>query len=156
MWYLDTGANSHMTGKKALFHSIDENQRGRVKFGDGSTIPYEGKGNIYVTLKTGEVLIIPNVLYLPDLKTNILSLEKLDDQGCKTTLRSGFITVHDKSERLLTKTKKTSRNMYKMKININESCNLIEEEASEAWLWHKRFCHQSFHTLQDMIRGNLV
>ena len=46
--------------------------------------------------------------------------------------------------------------MYKLKININESCDLTEEETSEAWLWHKRFCHQSFYTLQDMIRGNLV
>ena len=156
MWYLDTGFSNHMTGKMAFFQNIDENQRERVKFDDGSTIPYEGKGNISVTLKTGEVLIIPNALYLPDLKTNILSLGKLDDQGCKTILSSGFLTVHDKFGRLLTKTKKTSGNMYKMKININESCNLIEEEASEAWLWHKRFYHQSFHTLQDMIKGTLV
>ena len=56
MWYLDTGASSQMTGKKALFHNIDENMKGRVKFGDGSTIPYEGKGNISVTLKNGEIL----------------------------------------------------------------------------------------------------
>ena len=87
-----------MTGKRACFHKIDENMQGRVKFGDGSMIPYQSKGNIYVTLKTGEVLIILNVLYLLELKTNILSLEKLDDQGCKTFLNSGFLTVHDKSE----------------------------------------------------------
>ena len=123
-----------MTGKKVFFDNIDENKKGKVKFGDGSSIPYEGKGDISVTLKTGEVLIIPNVLYLPDLKTNILSLGKLDEQGCKTFLRSGFLTVHDKSGRLLTKTKKTSGNMYKMMININERCNLVEEEAGEAWL----------------------
>ena len=145
-----------MTGKKSFFHKIDVNIKGRVKFGDGSTIPYEGKGNDSVTFKTGEILIIPNVLYLLDLKTNILSLGKLDDQGCKTILSSGFLAIHDKFSILLTKTKKTFRNMYKLKININEHCNLIEGETSEAWLWHKRFCHQSFHTLQDMIRGNLV
>ena len=65
------------------------------------------------------------------------------------------LTTH-KNDPSLTKTKKTLQNMYKTKININESCNLIEEEMSEAWLGHKRFCHQSFHTLQDMIRGDLV
>ena len=156
MWYLYMGASSHMTGKKEFFHNIDKNMKGRVKFGDGSTIPYEGKCNISVTLKNGEILLIQNVLYLPDLKTNILSLKKLDDQGCITSLSNGFLTIHDRAGRLLTKTKKTSRNMYKMKININERCNLIKEEESEAWLWHKRFCHQSFCTLQDMIRGDLV
>ena len=156
MWYLDTGASSHMIGKKAFFHNIDENMKGRVKFGDGSTIPHEGKGNIYVTLTNGEILLIHNVLYLPDLKTNILSLGKLDDQSCKTSLSSGFLTIRDKAGGLLTKMKKTSGNMYEMKIDINERCNLIKEEASEAWLWHKRFCHQSFYTLQEMIRGDLV
>ena len=156
IWYLDTGASSPMTCKKSFFHKIDENIKGRVKFGDGSMIPYKGKGNVSVTFKTGEVLIIPNVLYLLDLKTNILSLGKLNNQGCKTILNSGFLTIRDKFGRLLTKTKKTSGSMYKMKININERCNLIEEEASEVWLWHKIFSHQSFQTLQDMIRGNLV
>ena len=57
-------------------------------------------------------MIIPNVLHLLDLKTNILSLGKLDDQGCKTILNSSFLTVHDKFGRLMTKTKKTRGNMY--------------------------------------------
>ena len=61
IWYLDTRASSHMTGKRSFFHNIDENMKGRVKFGDGSTIPYGGKGNISVTLKTGEILIIPRL-----------------------------------------------------------------------------------------------
>ena len=156
LWFLDTCASSHMIGKKSLFHLIDENQKGIVKFGDGSTIPYEGKGNISVTFQTNEVMIIMNILYLPDLKTNILSLGKLDDQGCKTILSSGFLMIYDKCSRPLTKTKKTAGNMYKLKININKRFNLTEEDESEAWLWHQRFCHQSFYTLQDMIRGNLV
>ena len=134
LWYLDTSASSQMTSKKSFFHQIDENQRGNVKFGDGSTIPYEGKGNISVTFKNGEVLVILNALYLPDLKTNILSHGKLDDQGCKTISCNDFLTVHEKFSRLLTKTKKTSRNKYELKININERYNLIEEETSEAWL----------------------
>ena len=109
---MDIGSSSHMTGEKSFFHQIKENHKGKVKFNDGSTIPYEGKGNIYVTFKTSEVMIILNILYLLDSKTNILSLGKLDDQGCKTILSSCFLTVHDKFGRLLTKTKKTIGNMY--------------------------------------------
>ena len=30
------------------------------------------------------------------------------------------------------------------------------EDDNDAWLWRKRFCHQSFYTLQDMKRGNFV
>ena len=38
----------------------------KVRFSDGSTIPYEGKGDILVTLKNDEEGVILNVLYLPD------------------------------------------------------------------------------------------
>ena len=41
--YLDTGSSSHMTSKKSYFHSIDENQQGLIRFGDESSIKFEGK-----------------------------------------------------------------------------------------------------------------
>ena len=44
--------------------------------------------------------------------------------------------------------------MYQIKLAINESCNLSRED--EAWLWHGRLCHQSFYTLDSMIKGELV
>ena len=34
VWYLDTGASSHMTSKKSYFHFLDENKQGVIKFGD--------------------------------------------------------------------------------------------------------------------------
>ena len=127
-----------------------------MTFNDGSTIQYEGKGEILVTYKKNEEMVIPNVLYLHDLKANILSLGKLDDEGCITLLSSSVLMVHDKFCRLMTKTKKTRGNLYQPKINISEKCNLIKEDNCEMWLCHKRFCHQSFYTLKDMISGNLV
>ena len=40
--------------------------------------------------------------------------------------------------------------------NITKKCLLAEKNDEEAWLWHRRICRQSAHTLQDMIRGNHV
>ena len=40
-------------------------------------------------------MIFENLLYILKLKTNILSLGKLDSQGCDIHLRDGFLTVHD-------------------------------------------------------------
>jgi len=34
-WYLDSGANNHMTGSKAAFSKLDGNVIGTVKSGDG-------------------------------------------------------------------------------------------------------------------------
>ena len=57
-------------------------------------------------------MIFKNILYIPNFKTNILSLGKVDSQGCDIHLRDGFLTLHDGQGRLLTKTPKTRRNMY--------------------------------------------
>ena len=154
LWYLDTGASSHMTGIKSIFHSINKDETWNVNFGDGSSIKYEGHGTIIVIYKNDEEIELQGVLYLPKLKRNILCLGKLDDQGCKTSLSGGYLTIRDKKEKLLTKTKKTRGNMYQIKLAISESCNLSRED--EAWLWHGRFCHQSFHTLDSMIKEELV
>ena len=35
VWYLDTGASSHMTGTKEAFTVLDASVHGTVKFGDG-------------------------------------------------------------------------------------------------------------------------
>ena len=82
-------------------------KKGVVRFGDGSFIKYEGRGVIIILCKNGEEMELEGVIYLPDLKNNILSLGKLDDQGCRTSLSEGYLTIRDKKGKLLTKTKKT-------------------------------------------------
>ena len=79
-----------------------------MRFGDGSFIKYEGCGLIIVLCKNGEEMELEGVLYLPDLKTNILNLGKLDDQGCRTSLSEGYLTIRDKKGKL-TKTKKLKK-----------------------------------------------
>ena len=143
-----------MIGIKSFFHSIDEQKIGNVKFGDGSFIKYKGRGTIIVVCKNSEEIQLEGVLHLPRLKTNILSLGKLDDQGRKTSLSEGYLTICDRKGKLLTKTKKTRENMYQMRLTISEECNMSRED--EAWLWHGRFCHKSFHTLNIIIKGELV
>ena len=64
LWYLDTGSSRHMTGIKTVFHSIDEETKGVVRFGDGSFIKYEGRGVIIILCKNGEVMALKEVLYL--------------------------------------------------------------------------------------------
>ncbi|XP_074324334.1 uncharacterized protein LOC141661248 [Apium graveolens] len=42
LWYLDNGANNHMTGERKKFRDLDERITGQVKFGDGSLVHIKG------------------------------------------------------------------------------------------------------------------
>ena len=111
MWYLDTRASRHMTGKKTFYQSFDESDKGVGRFSDGSSVRYEGKGEVHVDCTNGERMIFENVIYITKLKTNILNLGKLDSQGGDIHFKDGFLTLHDGQGRLLTKTTKTRGNM---------------------------------------------
>ena len=127
MWYLETGASSHMTGMKTFYQSLDESHKGVVKFGDGFSIRYEGKEEVHVDCTNGEQMIVENVHYIPKLNANILSLGKLDSQGCDIRLRDGFLTLHNGQGKLLTKNPKTRGNMYHSMLNVVEHCLLVEK-----------------------------
>ena len=81
MWHLDTRVSIHMTDMKTFYQSLNESYKGVVRFGDGSSIRYEGKGKVHVDYTNSEQLIFENLLYIPKLKTNILRLRKLDSQA---------------------------------------------------------------------------
>ena len=118
-WYLDVGASSHMTGMRSYFKSIDENQRGSIKFGDESSISFQGKGSIIVNYSNREELKLDGVLCVPTLKVNILSLGKLDDDGFTSTLGGGILSIFDNKGNVFARIQKSRGSMYLVKLNIS-------------------------------------
>ncbi|KAB5531914.1 hypothetical protein DKX38_018584 [Salix brachista] len=115
-WYLDTGASNHMTGCMEKFAEIDTTITGSVKFGDGSTVKIQGRGSVLFEDFTGEHRILTNVYYIPMLKSNIISLGQLDENGCKVVIEGGVMTILDRLQRLLAKVKRSSNQLYVLNI----------------------------------------
>ena len=107
LWYLDTGATNHVSGCRKFFCELDESTNGFVKFDDNSRIRIEGKGAILINQKNGEILWLSNVLYVPQLPANILSLGRLDEEGCRMTMVGGKLTIFDHDGCLLTEVQRT-------------------------------------------------
>lgn len=81
VWYLDSDCSSHMTGNKKNFIDLDENFNSEVKLGDGKLPRTEGKGTITVQTKGGNKKLIGDVLYVPNLTSNLLSVGQLLRKG---------------------------------------------------------------------------
>ncbi|XP_078444223.1 uncharacterized protein LOC144713503 [Wolffia australiana] len=54
MWYLDTGANNHMTGMRSLFYQLEEAHLGSVCFADGSKLDEQGDKTV---MERGHLII---------------------------------------------------------------------------------------------------
>ena len=141
MWYLGTGASLHMTSKRSYFHSIDENQHGVIRFGDESLVRFEGKGSIFLNYLDGEEIKLEDVLFVPSLRVNILSLGKLDEDSFTSTLGGGVLSIFDKEGKQFARIQKTNDSMYLLKLGVSEFCQISREEEQEVWLWHHCLCH---------------
>ena len=60
-----------------LSSSLNEHFHSTVRFGDCSTVKVMGRGDIKIKTNNGFVETISNVLYVPDLKSNLLSVGQL-------------------------------------------------------------------------------
>ncbi|XP_013639472.1 PREDICTED: uncharacterized protein LOC106344698 [Brassica oleracea var. oleracea] len=112
MWYLDNGANNHITGERSYFCELNESIKGKVKFGDGSCVDINGKGSILFEAKTWEHRLLTDIYYIPDLKSNILSLGQATEQGCDVRMRDNYLTLKDPNGRLLAKVLRSPNRMY--------------------------------------------
>ena len=81
-WLIDSGASKHMTGFKDSFVNLYEHESPhKVKLGDDYQYPIKGSGESSYILDSGKSLKMKNVLFIPGLKKNLISLSTLDAKG---------------------------------------------------------------------------
>lgn len=74
IWYLDNGSSNHMSGDQRYFSSIDNSITGKVRFRVDSRLDIKGKGSMEFIDRNREPRKITNFYFIPELKSNIISL----------------------------------------------------------------------------------
>lgn len=155
-WYLDTGASNHMTGDINCFSEIDQSIFGKVKFGDESVINIHGLGSVLFQCKNGEHLTLTNVYYIPKLKSNIISLGQIDENGGHVFIGGGFLKVYDDLNRLTIKVMRQPNRLFVAKLQVAEKVCLMTHMTNQNWLWHARCGHLNFQALAKMSKQRMV
>uniref|UniRef100_A0ACD5ZTS1 Uncharacterized protein n=1 Tax=Avena sativa TaxID=4498 RepID=A0ACD5ZTS1_AVESA len=156
VWYLDTGASSHMTGVRDAFVTLDESVKGSVRFGDGSLVEIGGKGNVLFRCTDGNQRVLAGVFFIPRLRTNIISLGQLDENGCKSVIEGGYLRVYDQQRRLLVRVKRAANRLYILNLNVAAPVCLLSKVDTPAWVWHARLGHLHFRAVNTMSRRGMV
>ena len=72
-WILDSGATQHMCNDQAQFTQFEPFTT-TITIANNSKMDATGKGNVKLLAKTGKVFTLTNVLFVPQLATNLLSV----------------------------------------------------------------------------------
>nr|KYP61818.1 Retrovirus-related Pol polyprotein from transposon TNT 1-94 [Cajanus cajan]KYP63036.1 Retrovirus-related Pol polyprotein from transposon TNT 1-94 [Cajanus cajan] len=158
-WYIDSGCSNHMTGHRDWFVNFDPKKKSTVKFADNRATQVEGSGNVLVKREDGRQTVITEVLYVPGMTTNLISLGQLLEKGCSVNSVKGFLEIYDKTKRLVMKAPLAKNRTFKVSLNTIESqCLSAAMLSDDSWLWHRRLGHLNFRDLsllksKEMLTG---
>ena len=91
---IDSGASKHMTGFKESFVRLSEHESPhKVKLGDDYQYPIKGSGESSYKLEYGKSMKMKDVLFVPGLKNNLLSISSLDAKGMRVSFVDGQVLM---------------------------------------------------------------
>lgn len=161
-WIIDSGATCHMCHNKELFIKLETlKQPLEVILGDGRARSATAKGNVVLNM------LLPNgkttrcelqeVLYVPKLSLNLLSISKATQKGKVAKFTKTACYVLDRQHTLLAQAIKRGQLYYLRYQPLHEEANSsIDSNCSNEDIWHRRFGHLGVRYLQKLAKDSLV
>ena len=117
-WYLDSGASFHMTGDVNLFSDlVEKDLHMHVELGDNGRYNATDIGTITFQRASGKLILLKDVLHVPGLKKNLISVTKLEDKGCDVVFSKGKVFLRHKAMTQVKKVGIRVKNLYRLEVD---------------------------------------
>ena len=153
-WVIDSGASFHVTSRADFFTSYSQGEFGNVRMGNEDVSKIVGMGDICLETNIGCKLLLRYVRHVPDIRLNLISTGKLDDEAYNNNFSDGKWKL-SKDSLVVAKGKKTC-SLYTMQAKICKGVVNTLENDSSTDLWHRRLGHMSEKGLQVLSKKELL
>ncbi|KAJ3563959.1 hypothetical protein NP233_g8606 [Leucocoprinus birnbaumii] len=159
---LDSTTSCHMFSNRDLFLSYENVKNDHISTGGSHQIAVEGRGTakIFTHIHPEFLLTVTleNVLHVPELNANLVSLGTLQCAGATIQgIGNGISISINNEETLLATLIGSTGTLYQIHhegIANDESTHLAKQSTMR--LWHRRMGHLNPSTIRTMERMNLV
>ena len=119
----------------------------KVQLGDNYQYPIKGMGEASYKLKSGKFMKMKEVLYVPGLKKNIISISTLDKKWFRVSFVDGEVLMWPKGKIIddATITGAEEGGLYKLKGHTDSA--LTVSTISPCELWHRILAHVNYKAL---------
>ena len=143
IWYIDSGASSHMTGIRQYFLDLTETRLDlKVVPGDDSPVKVVGRGTVSFERDHGKSMKLRDVLYVHGLKKNLVSVSTIEDRGFWLVFRYGHVLIHPKGSNItsIVQIGVQSGKLYRLSFQLHHA--LAHDNSSDCGdlceFWHRR------------------
>ena len=160
-WIVDSGATCHMCCDDKLFdefHSLK--QPLEVMLGDGYAVEATGRGTVVLELTSvggkASRCKLHEVLYVPDLSYNLLSVSKAAKAGKVVKFTETGCEILDSDMKVIAVATRVG-SLYHLSCQAdNEQANAAVSEETKEDAWHRRYGHLGVRNLQKLAKEKLV
>lgn len=139
-----------MTSRKEWLTELDTSKKSKVRFADFRSVTAEGIGNVAIRRRDGKLALIKNVLYVPGMKCNLLSLGQLIERGFSVEMKNQSLKMYDSDHQLIMRAPLSNNRTFQVDIETTEVQCMAAMTSDETWLWHSRYGHLNFKALQQL------
>jgi hypothetical protein len=145
IWYIDSGASSHMTGFREHFSDLrDTEVRIEISLGDDRVVRVAGVGTVAFQRDGMPPISFTDVLYVPGMKKNLISVSTLQDRGLEVTFRGTEVLIHPRGSSLASGQVIGVRDGKLFRLLFQPLHALAASSDSNRQLcelWHRRMAH---------------
>ena len=153
-WVINSGASFHVTSRADFFTSYLQGEFGNVCMGNEDVSKIVGMGDICLETNIVCKLLLRDVRHVSDIRLNLISTGKLDDEGYNNNFSDGKWKL-SKGSLVVAKGNKTC-SLYTMQAKICKGVVNTLENDSSTDLWHRRLGHMSEKGLQVLSKKELL
>lgn len=149
-WFIDSGASKHMTGRLDWMYNVTESTIKKITVANREPLAVKGAGCVDIHVSPKNKIQIKNVLYVPGLAANLLSVSTIVKGGYKVLFNDkGCEIQNNRKESICTAI--LNNNLYILD-TVTEVAHLTSSSQSCNYdlLWHLRMGHLNFSDIKKM------
>lgn len=152
LFVVDSGCTSHMVNDKMLLREFEKKNVDICVAKKDIEIKAKGLGII-----ENEKCILNEVLYVPDLTKNLISVSAITENEGKVVFEKDRVYVTKNNEKVF-EGKKNPTGLYEVDL---DECNyptvfLTEDKAKKAIDWHRKLGHLSVSNIKKLLENDMV
>ena len=163
-WIVDSGATCHICNSQNYFVELQILQKPiDITLGDGHILQATGRGTVVLMMRTGQLTRkckLQDVLLVPKLTYNLLSVSKAVEKGIKIIFNERGCVIKDQNQKLITVADKLGSLYYIRHVESKDHVYTVvrkeNDPVSREELWHRRFGHLNEKSLQKLANEKMV
>lgn len=148
-FYIDSGASQHFSPNLNWLTDKKSSSVSEIVVANDTKLPVSCVGNMMLNINGCDVLV-KDVLCVPDLTTNLLSVAKISENQNTVQFDSSGCIYN--SEKELVAKGVISNGIYKLD-NSDVKCLLAASKSVSLNLWHRRLGHMNYRDMCRMRNG---